>query len=187
MVSYFALHCFQLIFLFFFIFVALMLNLPLAKAFHSVIPRNAQSCQPLPHQHVTAVQRDMMYKMLRVRHERLTNQSLNLESSTHLDQHPSAEPGFHQGLGHPAGSVGSGAVHLGVVFAREGAAAVGPPAAVGVDDDLAARQTRVTLLPEHTSYTSPRTKGRSSRPPPLPLSINTCGPPMTKRPLGCRW
>lgn len=65
---------------------------------------------------------------------------------THLDQNPSTEPSLHQGLGHPASSVGSRAVHLGVVFAREGATAVGSPAAVRVDNDLTPRQTSITLL-----------------------------------------
>ena len=46
-------------------------------------------------------------------------------------------------LGHPARRVGGGAVDLGRVLAREGAAAVASHAAVGVDDDLAAREPRV--------------------------------------------
>ena len=46
-------------------------------------------------------------------------------------------------LGHPAGGVGGGAVDLGRVLAREGAAAVAGHAAVGVDDDLAAGEAGV--------------------------------------------
>ena len=42
-------------------------------------------------------------------------------------------------LGHVAGGIGGAAVHLGRVLAGEGAAAVRAGAAVGVDDDLAAR------------------------------------------------
>ena len=49
------------------------------------------------------------------------------------------------GLGRLAGDVRRGAVHLGGVLAGEGAAAVRAPAAVGVDDDLAAGETRVAV------------------------------------------
>ena len=48
-------------------------------------------------------------------------------------------------LGHPAARVGGRAVDLGRVLAREGAAAVGAPAAVGVDDDLAAGEAGIAL------------------------------------------
>ncbi len=37
------------------------------------------------------------------------------------------------------------ALYLGVVLAREGAAAVRAPAAVGIDDDLATSQTGITM------------------------------------------
>ena len=53
--------------------------------------------------------------------------------------------GLDQRLGHPAQRVGRGAVHLGGVLAAEGAAAVRAPAAVGVHDDLAARQAGVAV------------------------------------------
>mmetsp|Transcript_24426 Transcript_24426/g.58520 ORF Transcript_24426/g.58520 Transcript_24426/m.58520 type:complete len:497 (+) Transcript_24426:101-1591(+) len=49
------------------------------------------------------------------------------------------------GLGHPAARVGRRAVDLGRVLAREGAAAVRAPAAVGINDDLAAGQAGVAL------------------------------------------
>ena len=48
-------------------------------------------------------------------------------------------------LGDVAGHVGGAAVDLGRVLAAEGAAAVPAPAAVGVDDDLAARQAAVAV------------------------------------------
>ena len=53
----------------------------------------------------------------------------------------------HQRLGDPPREVRRGAVHLAVVFAGEGAAAVRAPAAVGVDDDFATGQTCVALGP----------------------------------------
>lgn len=50
-----------------------------------------------------------------------------------------------KGLGNPSGKVGSGTVDLGEVLAREGTTTVGTPATVGVDNDLAASQTGITL------------------------------------------
>ena len=48
-------------------------------------------------------------------------------------------------LGRVAGHVAGGAVHLGGILAREGAAAVAGISAVGVDDDLAAGETGVPV------------------------------------------
>ncbi len=48
-------------------------------------------------------------------------------------------------LGDVPGHVGGAAVDLGRVLAAEGPAAVPAPAAVGVDDDLAARQAAVAV------------------------------------------
>ena len=67
---------------------------------------------------------------------------------THLHEHSPAEPRFHQGLGHPAGSIRRRAVHLGVVLPGEGAPTVCPPATVGVHDDLAASDARIPLQRE---------------------------------------
>ena len=53
--------------------------------------------------------------------------------------------GLDDGLGHPPAGVGRRAVDLRRVLAREGAAAVRAPAAVRVDDDLAAREAGVAL------------------------------------------
>mmetsp|Transcript_18826 Transcript_18826/g.56867 ORF Transcript_18826/g.56867 Transcript_18826/m.56867 type:complete len:327 (+) Transcript_18826:548-1528(+) len=52
---------------------------------------------------------------------------------------------LHDGLGHPAASIGGRAVDLGRILARESAATMGAPAAVGVNDDLAAGEASVTL------------------------------------------
>src|SRR5262249_23357451 len=54
------------------------------------------------------------------------------------------EPGRDHVLGDPAHRVRGAAVHLGGVLAREGTTAVPGSTAVGVDDDLAAGQARVT-------------------------------------------
>ncbi len=50
-----------------------------------------------------------------------------------------------QRFGDPASEVCCGAIDLAVVLAGEGTTTVGTPAAVGVDDDLAASETGVTL------------------------------------------
>ena len=62
-----------------------------------------------------------------------------------LDEDALAVSTSNEGLGDPAGSVGSGAVDLGGILAGEGATTVGTPATVGVDDDLAAGEAGVTL------------------------------------------
>lgn len=62
-----------------------------------------------------------------------------------LDQRTAGKAGGDQGLGNPTGQVGGGAVDLGEVLAGEGTTTVGTPAAVGVDNDLTAGQTGVTL------------------------------------------
>jgi hypothetical protein len=62
-----------------------------------------------------------------------------------LDEGAAGKAGSDQGLGDPSADVGSRAVDLGEVLAGEGTTTVGTPAAVGVDDDLAAGQTGITL------------------------------------------
>ena len=62
-----------------------------------------------------------------------------------LEQAAAGEAGGHDRLGGLAGNVSAGAVDLGGVLSGEGAAAVGAPAAVGVDDDLAAREAGVSV------------------------------------------
>lgn len=62
-----------------------------------------------------------------------------------LDKRTAGELGVNEGLGDPAGEVGSRAVDLAVVLAGEGTTTVGTPATVGVDDDLTASKTGVTL------------------------------------------
>src|SRR6185436_11357239 len=59
------------------------------------------------------------------------------------------QAGGHDVLGDVARHVRRRAVHLRRVLAREGAAAVAPHAAVGVDDDLAPGETAVALRPAH--------------------------------------
>lgn len=64
----------------------------------------------------------------------------------HLHQNSPAQFGLDQRFGHPAGSVGSGAVHLWEVFAGESSTSVSSPPSVCVDDDLPARDSGVTLV-----------------------------------------
>lgn len=73
-------------------------------------------------------------------------------SKAYLNQDTAAEPSLHQRLGHPAGCVGGRPVHLGVVLAREGPAAVRSPAAVGVNNDLPASDTSITLNQGQNTY-----------------------------------
>ena len=63
----------------------------------------------------------------------------------HLNKSAFAQPGTYEGLGDPARCVRRRSVDLGEIFAREGTAAVGAPAAVRVNNDFPARQTSITL------------------------------------------
>uniref|UniRef100_A0A804N322 Uncharacterized protein n=1 Tax=Zea mays TaxID=4577 RepID=A0A804N322_MAIZE len=65
----------------------------------------------------------------------------------HLHEAAAGEAAGHDALGGLPGHVGAAAVHLGGVLAGEGATAVGSPAAVRVDDDLAAGEAGVTVGP----------------------------------------
>ena len=62
-----------------------------------------------------------------------------------LDESTTSELGVDEGLGDPTGEVGCRAVDLAVVLAGEGTTTVGTPATVGVNDDLTAGKTSVTL------------------------------------------
>ena len=69
----------------------------------------------------------------------------NTDGVGELDESTASKTGVDQGLGNPAGNVGSGAVDLGEILARESTTTVGTPATVGVDNDLAASETGITL------------------------------------------
>lgn len=62
-----------------------------------------------------------------------------------LDKGTAGKAGVDQRLGDPATDVGSGTIDLGEILTGESTATVGTPATVGVDNDLAAGQTGVTL------------------------------------------
>ena len=62
-----------------------------------------------------------------------------------LDETAAGETSLDQGLGDPAGEVGSGTVDLGVVLSGEGTTTVGTPTTVGVDNDLTSSKTGITL------------------------------------------
>lgn len=114
-------------------------------------------------------------------HSGRTLSYLVVSACPNLDQDAFAETSGHQGFGHPAGSIGSRAVDLCVVLSWEGSPSVGTPAPVSVNYDLTPSQTSVALKEPNQTL----------------LNISTClktaaarltwGPPMTKRPLGCRW
>jgi hypothetical protein len=67
----------------------------------------------------------------------------------HLHLDALGEACGHRVLGHPAHRVGGGAVDLGRVLAGERAAAVAGEPAIGVDDDLAAGEARVSHRAAH--------------------------------------
>jgi hypothetical protein len=69
----------------------------------------------------------------------------NTDGVRELHESAAGEAGSDDRLGDPATQVGGRAVDLGEVLAREGTTTVGTPATVGVDDDLAAGETGITL------------------------------------------
>jgi len=62
-----------------------------------------------------------------------------------LDETAASEVGLDQGLGDPAGEVSSGTIDLGVILSGESTTTVGTPTTIGVNDDLTASQTGITL------------------------------------------
>lgn len=69
----------------------------------------------------------------------------NTDGVGELHEDSVAETGSDKGLSDPAGCVGSRAVDLGGVLSREGSTTVGAPATVGINDDLAASKTGITV------------------------------------------
>lgn len=62
-----------------------------------------------------------------------------------LNKGATSELSVDKGLGDPAGDVSGGAIDLGVILAGESTTTVSTPSTVGVDDDLTAGKTGVTL------------------------------------------
>ena len=62
-----------------------------------------------------------------------------------LHKGTASKSGIDEGLGDPPSNVGGGTVDLGIVLAGESTTTVGAPAAVGIDNNLPASKTRVTL------------------------------------------
>ena len=62
-----------------------------------------------------------------------------------LDEASSGEAGVDERLCDPSGGVGGGSVDLGPVLSGEGSSSVGSPSSVGVDNDLSASQSGVSL------------------------------------------
>jgi len=69
----------------------------------------------------------------------------NTDGIRQLHKSATGEPSGDEGLGDPASDVGSGTIDLGEILAREGTTTVSTPATVGVDNDLAASKTGITL------------------------------------------
>lgn len=69
----------------------------------------------------------------------------NTNGVRELDKSSSGETSSNEGLGDPSSNVGSRSIDLGVILARESTATVSTPATVGVDNDLSAGQTGITL------------------------------------------
>lgn len=62
-----------------------------------------------------------------------------------LDKRTASELGVDEGLGDPAGDVGSGTIDLGEILSGESTTTVGSPSTVGVDDNLASGKAGITL------------------------------------------
>lgn len=62
-----------------------------------------------------------------------------------LDQASVGQTSSDKGLGDPTSSVGSGTIDLGGILTREGSTTVGTPTTIGINDDLAAGQTSITV------------------------------------------
>lgn len=69
----------------------------------------------------------------------------NTDSVRQLNQRTACQLGVHQRLGNPSSKVGSRSIDLGEVLSRESTTTVSAPTTVGIDDDLTAGQTGVTL------------------------------------------
>lgn len=74
-----------------------------------------------------------------------TNRKLKSQNHTHLNKTPLAESPLHQRLCNPSSSVGSRAIHLRVVLARESTASMSSPTTIRVNNDLPACETCITL------------------------------------------
>lgn len=69
----------------------------------------------------------------------------NTDGVRELDKSSSAETGSDEGLGNPSTDVSSRSIDLGEILSGEGTTTVGTPATVGIDNDLSAGQTSITL------------------------------------------
>jgi hypothetical protein len=69
----------------------------------------------------------------------------NTDGIRQLDKSTTGQLGVHERLGDPATKVSCGTIDLGVVLAGESTTTVGSPTTVGVDNDLTASETGITL------------------------------------------
>jgi hypothetical protein len=69
----------------------------------------------------------------------------NTDGVGELDERTASELGVDQGLGDPSAEVGSRSVDLGEILSGESTTTVSTPSTVGVNDDLTAGKTGITL------------------------------------------
>jgi hypothetical protein len=69
----------------------------------------------------------------------------NTNGVRELNQAAASKTSVHKRLGDPTGAVGSGTIDLGEILSGESSTTVGTPTTVGVDDDLTASETGITL------------------------------------------
>ena len=69
----------------------------------------------------------------------------NTDGVGELDECTTSQFGINKRLSDPPSKVGSRAVDFGVVLAGEGTTTMSTPATIGIDDDLTASQTSITL------------------------------------------
>jgi hypothetical protein len=105
----------------------------------------------------------------------------NADGVGDLNKATASQAGSHDGLGDPPRGVRGTTVDLAVVLAGERTTSMGAPAAVGVDNDLAASETSITLSELDTLAKLQEIHGAAS------MRRFTWGPPMMKRPEGLRW
>ena len=69
----------------------------------------------------------------------------NTDGIRELNKGTAGEASSDQGLGDPATDVGSGTINLGEILSGESTTTVSTPTTIGIDDNLTAGQTGITL------------------------------------------
>lgn len=69
----------------------------------------------------------------------------NTDGVRKLNQAAASKTSMHERLGDPTGNVGGGTIDLGEILSGESSTTVRTPSTVGVNDDLTASKTGITL------------------------------------------